>query len=1021
MKMDSKNIARNLAVVPVPVLITLIIFFGILHTSAKVIEPPYLFPILNTVFLFLVSCVVAYVAMRSYLASGSSTILLLGTGVLVFGTGSFASGWTIVRWGVNVSATVHNAPLLLAAIFHICGVIASAREHPPETDPVHRRWKLFAAYITAPVFVLSVFLLSVEGIMPVFFVAGVGTTALRQAVLASAFVLLIYSSSYMMTRFFLRKEPYLYWYSLALALLAVMSAGFYIQPAIGSPVGWIGRGAQYLAGVYFIVSVISAKREAQMRGVSLNEAVADLFLSPGFHWQDILKTALNGFSIVDTKGRYLEVNEACCRILGYTRGELLSMTIADVETVESPSDVLSRIDVLKEKKTAHFVSQNRRKDGSIIDVEVNATYLDIGTGQLAVFFQDITERKQAEGALKENERVKSELLDKLNQAQRVGKIGSWDWDLRSDHAWWSDETYHIFGVTPQNFVPSFASNGTFIHPDDIAQYGKAFDHSLQTGEPLDFDVRLVLRDGLLKHCNAKGIIIYDHAGQPLRFVGTIMDITERKRAEEALQTHRQLLETVVNYMPASVNLIRGSDLKLQLINPAYQAIALGKDMVGKTLDELWPEARKNFEELCSKVLATGEPYHVQDEMVTIRRRPDGPLEPTYFSWSLYRVRLPGDEGWGILNTAWETTERMRAETALRESKNELEERVKERTYELYEESLYARSLIEASLDPLVTISIDGKIMDANHASEVATGMLREQLIGSDFSDYFTEPEKARAGYEEVFRQGFVRDYPLELKRKDGHVTPVLYNASVYRDETGKIMGIFAAARDITERKQAEAALRRLASELVMAEERERKRIAGVLHDEVAQTLAAAKMRIDLLQRIPYDQEDKHILKDAKGLLLQSIQETRALMTDIGNPLLSDLGLQAACESHANRLMERYPVRISCDIQDAYKHLNPDVKTILYQLIRELLNNVVKHSRALNANVMIDMENGYFRVKVTDDGVGFDPQKLGAPTVEGGFGLYSIRERLIAIDGSLKIESAPGTGTVVTAILPEVLH
>ena len=122
------------------------------------------------------------------------------------------------------------------------------------------------------------------------------------------------------------------------------------------------------------------------------------------------------------------------------------------------------------------------------------------------------------------------------------------------------------------------------------------------------------------------------------------------------------------------------------------------------------------------------------------------------------------------------------------------------------------------------------------------------------------------------------------------------------------MGVFAAARDITERKQAEAALRKLASELVMAEERERKRIAGVLHDEVAQTLAAAKMRIDMLQGIPSDQ-DKQTLKEAKALLLQSIQETRALMTDIGNPLLFDMGLQAACESLANRLMERHPVRI----------------------------------------------------------------------------------------------------------------
>ncbi|HSB78844.1 MAG TPA: PAS domain S-box protein [Candidatus Methylomirabilis sp.] len=122
-------------------------------------------------------------------------------------------------------------------------------------------------------------------------------------------------------------------------------------------------------------------------------------------------------------------------------------------------------------------------------------------------------------------------------------------------------------------------------------------------------------------------------------------------------------------------------------------------------------------------------------------------------------------------------------------------------------SAYTRSLIEASLDPLVTIGPDGTITDVNAATEAATGQLRSALIGTDFSDYFTEPARARAGYEQVFRDGFVRDYPLELRHRDGRVMSVLYNASVYRDETGKVQGVFAAARDITERKRAEDIIR----------------------------------------------------------------------------------------------------------------------------------------------------------------------------------------------------------------------
>src|SRR5208337_5408594 len=113
-------------------------------------------------------------------------------------------------------------------------------------------------------------------------------------------------------------------------------------------------------------------------------------------------------------------------------------------------------------------------------------------------------------------------------------------------------------------------------------------------------------------------------------------------------------------------------------------------------------------------------------------------------------------------------------------------------------SQYARSLIEASLDPLVTISTEGKITDVNEATVMATGVPRQQLIGSDFFHYFTEPEKAREGYQLVFAEGHVADYPLTIRHRDGKLTDVLYNASVYKDVRGNVLGVFAAARDITD-------------------------------------------------------------------------------------------------------------------------------------------------------------------------------------------------------------------------------
>ena len=140
----------------------------------------------------------------------------------------------------------------------------------------------------------------------------------------------------------------------------------------------------------------------------------------------------------------------------------------------------------------------------------------------------------------------------------------------------------------------------------------------------------------------------------------------------------------------------------------------------------------------------------------------------------------------------EITERKRAEEALRLA------------------SAYNRSLIEASLDPLVTIGPEGKVTDVNAATEKVTGHSRKELIGTDFMDYFSEPEKAKTGYQQVFQDGFVQDYALEIRHKTGNLTPVLYNASVYRDEAGQVMGVFAVARDITERKRAEEEIESLA-------------------------------------------------------------------------------------------------------------------------------------------------------------------------------------------------------------------
>ena len=212
-----------------------------------------------------------------------------------------------------------------------------------------------------------------------------------------------------------------------------------------------------------------------------------------------------------------------------------------------------------------------------------------------------------------------------------------------------------------------------------------------------------------------------------------------------------------------------------------------KDAIGQPISILLPPGQGDEVPTFLERIVRGERIRHYE---TVRRRKDGSL--IWVSQSISPIRDKAGRLIGASTIARDIT----AEVIARKGSEE----------QLAAASQYARSLIESSLDPLVTISADGKITDANEATIKVTGIPREQLIGTDFSNYFTEPEKAREGYQQVFAQGFVTDYPLTIRHKDGRLTDVLYNASVYKDTNGNVLGVFAAARDVTARKKIEQEL-----------------------------------------------------------------------------------------------------------------------------------------------------------------------------------------------------------------------
>lgn len=246
-------------------------------------------------------------------------------------------------------------------------------------------------------------------------------------------------------------------------------------------------------------------------------------------------------------------------------------------------------------------------------------------------------------------------------------------------------------------------------------------------------------------------------------------------------------------------------------------------------------------------------------------------------------------------------------------------------------------MIEASLDPLVTINAEGKITDANMATEQVTGVMREQLIGSDFADYFTEREEARKGYQQAFSQGSVTDYPLAIRHVSGVITDVLYNASVYKDIDGKVQGLFAAARDVTERKKMEEEVRQLAFYDTLTKLPNRR----LLNDRLSQTIAASKrsssysalMFLDLDNFKPLNDTHGHeagdmLLIEAANRLTSCVREMDTVARFGGDEfvvMLNDLGTDKAnSTSQAAFVAEKIKNVLSAPYKFTIKHVNqPD--------------------------------------------------------------------------------------------------
>jgi len=344
--------------------------------------------------------------------------------------------------------------------------------------------------------------------------------------------------------------------------------------------------------------------------------------------------------------------------------------------------------------------------------------------------------------------------------------------------------------------------------------------------------------------------------------------------------------------------------------------------------------------------------------------------------------------------------------------------------ELREARVRSRETLENVQLISVMIDSDGTITFCNDFFLNLVGWRRAEVMGANWFDRFIPQDQ---GTVKRLFAAFCStgEFPTHLKNdivtRDGERRFISWNNTVQRDRSGAVTGILSIGEDITDRIRAEnllaahqEQLEKLAAELSLAEERERRRLAADLHDRIGQSLAFANIKTQALRGFVTGEGVRH-LADLSGLMEQVIQDIRTLIFRISPPLLYEVGLEAALEWLAESIQQEhgFPVIFSDDGEP--KPLAGDMKVALYQVAREVLINAAKHARPGRVSLAVGRRGNRIVLVIADDGAGFDVS-VNSMT-HSGFGLFNIRQRMETLGGEVEIDSHPGRGTTVTVTAP----
>jgi PAS domain S-box-containing protein len=616
--------------------------------------------------------------------------------------------------------------------------------------------------------------------------------------------------------------------------------------------------------------------------------------------------------------------------------------------------------------------------------------------------RDMTERKQAEEALKKSQH-------RLEEAQRIAHVGHWERDLKTGLITWSDEIYRILGLPPPENDSPPTEWQHMIHSEDRERVSLVIEEAQRGVRRYDVEYRIVRPDGEVRFLHSQGDIIRDEQGRPVRAFGIAQDITERKQAEEKLkQSEGQLAEAQQiarvgswnwdlqsNALNWSGELYRVFGVDPQTFNPAYEAVVM---------ESIHAEDRALVRGVIESSLKTQEPFSFYYRI----HRPDGEERVIHARGDV----VSDEHGTPIrmFGTAQDVTERKKAEEALREA---------ERKY---------RDIFENAGEGIFQSTPDGRYIAANPAlARMYRFASPEELIHScqDISQQvYVDPARREEFKRQLEEQGVIRGFEHEVFRKDGSRFWISVNARVVQDEQGAIQYYEGTAQDITERKAAEEKLkasseqlRALSARLQSAREEEGTRISREIHDELGAALTSLKWDLESFDKIiaeAGDQSQRQLLRERLEGMLRltetTISSVRRISSELRPSVLDDLGLAAAIEWQAQQFQARTGITCRCDCSLENLNLSREQSTAVFRIFQEALTNILRHAQATSVDITMQAEAGELVFAISDNGRGItEDEKSGSQSL----GLLGMQERAQLIGAKLDVNSDAGKGTVVT--------